>query len=106
MLKTPGSSRTVVQPMEEEINEDICFTGEGIAINSPLIDGLQTAKAKQVVTDWLENNGFGKRAVNFKLRDWLFSRQRYWGEPFPISWDNEGGHHAIPESLSFHDIGI
>ncbi|MEE3176866.1 MAG: leucine--tRNA ligase [Verrucomicrobiota bacterium] len=89
--------RTVVQPKEEEINEGSCFTGEGMAINSPLIDGLQTAEAKQVVTDWLENNGFGKRAVNFKLRDWLFSRQRYWGEPFPISWDDEGGHHAVPE---------
>ncbi|MDE0569730.1 MAG: leucine--tRNA ligase [Verrucomicrobiales bacterium] len=89
--------RTVVQPKEEENDEASCFTGEGIAINSPLIDGLQTTEAKEVVTDWLESNGFGKRAVNFKLRDWLFSRQRYWGEPFPISWDNEGSHHAIPE---------
>ena len=89
--------RTVVKPKEEEINEESCFTGEGIAINSPLIDGLHTTEAKEVVTDWLENNGFGKSAVNFKLRDWLFSRQRYWGEPFPISWDDEGGHHAIPE---------
>ena len=74
-----------------------CFTGDGVAINSPLIDGLLTTEAKTKITDWLEAKGIGKRAINYKLRDWLFSRQRYWGEPFPIVW-RDGKHEALPES--------
>ncbi len=73
------------------------FTGEGIAINSPLIDGLTTPEAKQKITAWLEEQGLGRRTINYKLRDWLFSRQRYWGEPFPIIW-RDGKHEAIAES--------
>ncbi len=73
------------------------FTGEGVAINSPLIDGLPTAEAKTRITAWLAERGLGRRAINYKLRDWLFSRQRYWGEPFPIIW-REGKHEAIAES--------
>ena len=72
------------------------FTGEGIAINSPIINGLTSAEAKKKITAWLEERGSGKRAINYKLRDWLFSRQRYWGEPFPIVWEN-GKHRALPE---------
>jgi leucyl-tRNA synthetase len=75
----------------------IGYTGEGIAINSPLIDGLATSEAKRRITDWLEEQGVGRSTINYKLRDWLFSRQRYWGEPFPIIW-REGRHEAIPES--------
>jgi leucyl-tRNA synthetase len=77
--------------------EDKCYTGEGAAINSPLIDGLATGEAKAKMTAWLEEKGLGKGAVNYKLRDWLFSRQRYWGEPFPITWA-DGQHEALPES--------
>ncbi len=73
------------------------FVGEGIAINSPIIDGLTSAEAKKKITAWLEERGQGKRAVNYKLRDWLFSRQRYWGEPFPIVWEN-GKHRSLGES--------
>ena len=73
------------------------YTGDGIAINSPLIDGLATSEAKRRITDWLEEQGVGRSTINYKLRDWLFSRQRYWGEPFPIIW-REGRHEAIPES--------
>lgn len=74
-----------------------CFTGEGIAINSPMFDGLPTAEAKEKIIAWLEEKGLGRRTVNYKLRDWLFSRQRYWGEPFPIVW-RDGKHEALDES--------
>jgi leucyl-tRNA synthetase len=68
-----------------------CFAGEGVAVNSGFLDGLPTAEAKQKITAWLEEKNLGRGTVNYKLRDWLFSRQRYWGEPFPIVW--EGGRH-------------
>jgi leucyl-tRNA synthetase len=68
----------------------VCFTGEGAAINSGRFDGLETARFKEDITRWLEENGRGRRAVNYKLRDWLFSRQRYWGEPFPIVRTGDG----------------
>ena len=79
----------------------VAFIGEGIAINSPLFDNLPTTEAKKKITDWLESKGLGKKTINYKLRDWLFSRQRYWGEPFPIIWkrDENGNlfHEALPE---------
>ncbi|MDQ6625500.1 MAG: leucine--tRNA ligase, partial [Verrucomicrobiota bacterium] len=75
----------------------VCTTGEGFAVHSPLLEGLPTAAAKQKITDWLEERGLGRQTINYKLRDWLFSRQRYWGEPFPIVW-REGRHEALPES--------
>ena len=84
----------VVQPTGDE--PALGFTGEGIAINSPVINGLTSAEAKKKITAWLEERGLGKRAINYKLRDWLFSRQRYWGEPFPIVWEN-GKHRALQE---------
>ena len=84
----------VVQPTGDE--PAFGFTGEGIAINSPIINGLTSAEAKKKITYWLEERGLGKRAINYKLRDWLFSRQRYWGEPFPIVWEN-GKHRALQE---------
>ena len=74
-----------------------CFTGEGTAVNSGPLDGLPTAEAKQKITAWLAERDQGRAAVQFKLRDWLFSRQRYWGEPFPIVWEN-GRHRALDES--------
>ena len=73
--------RTVEPP---EDFEGKAYTGEGSAINSEFLNGLNVSEAKEKIIEWLEEQGAGKRAVNYKLRDWLFSRQRYWGEPFPI----------------------
>lgn len=60
------------------------YLGDGPAINSGFLDGLSIDAAKSKMIAWLEEQGIGKRRINYKLRDWLFSRQRYWGEPFPI----------------------
>ncbi|BCL30704.1 leucine--tRNA ligase [Streptomyces aurantiacus] len=63
------------------------------------LDGLGVAEAKARITEWLEREGVGHGTVNFRLRDWLFSRQRYWGEPFPIVYDEDGIAHPLPESM-------
>ncbi|AYV27694.1 MULTISPECIES: leucine--tRNA ligase [Streptomyces] len=68
--------------------------GEGISL-----DGLGVVEAKAAITDWLAERGIGEGTVNFRLRDWLFSRQRYWGEPFPIVYDEDGVAHSLPESM-------
>jgi leucyl-tRNA synthetase len=73
------------------------YTGEGVAINSPIIDGKPTEEAKQHITAILAREGNAYQSVNYKLRDWLFSRQRYWGEPFPILFDEDGNATAVPE---------
>ncbi len=72
------------------------FADYGYAINSGFLDGLPTAEAKARMIDWLEGNGKGRRRIQYKQRDWLFSRQRYWGEPFPIIW-KDGRHHAVAD---------
>jgi leucyl-tRNA synthetase len=87
----------VVQAPGKTPEESIGYTEVGIAINSPLLDGLSRVEATSRITGWLEQNGHGRRDVRYKLRDWLFSRQRYWGEPFPIIW-RDGKHQALPES--------
>ncbi len=63
---------------------DEAYSGEGRAINSDFLNGLRISDAKQTIVEWLGTHGLGQAAVNYKLRDWLFSRQRFWGEPFPI----------------------
>jgi len=85
----------VVQPPEGHDWQG--YTDNGVAVNSGFLDGLPTPEAKQKITAWLEEKGLGKGTTNFKLRDWLFSRQRYWGEPFPIVWE-DGHHRCISES--------
>ncbi len=71
---------------------------DGVAVNSGFLNGLPTAEAKEKMTAWLEEHGVGKRAVSYKLRDWLFSRQRYWGEPFPVIHTDDGKVKLVPES--------
>ncbi|MEC9286642.1 MAG: leucine--tRNA ligase [Pseudomonadota bacterium] len=74
------------------------YTGEGSHINSDFLDGLDVATAKQTVIAWLEDQGLGSGQVNYRLRDWLFSRQRYWGEPIPVVHSEDGKVSGISES--------
>jgi leucyl-tRNA synthetase len=75
------------------------FSGDGIAVNSGPLDGLTTEDAKTRIVEIIESKGFGRRALQHKLRDWLFSRQRYWGEPFPIVYEEGDAHHERPIAL-------
>ncbi len=85
----------VVEPLDNTAWQG--FTGEGSAVNSGFLDGMATPEAKRIIKEWLEENNRGEGQINYKLRDWLFSRQRYWGEPFPILW-KDGRHEALEES--------
>lgn len=81
--------------VNEEAYEDIA---DGVVVNSPLIDGLRVDDAKEKISDYLEDRDLGVRKVNFKLRDWVFSRQRYWGEPIPLVSCPTCGWVPIPET--------
>ncbi|QDZ26111.1 leucine--tRNA ligase [Chloropicon primus] len=91
---------------EAEPEASGAFTKDGVSFNSSnpstglSLDGLETHKAKEAVLAWLEQHGCGKKQVNYKLRDWLFARQRYWGEPFPIVYDKSNPDVPIPLSPS------
>jgi leucyl-tRNA synthetase len=74
------------------------YSGDGELVNSDYLDGLSVAAAKETIIARLEADGAGRARVEFKLRDWLFARQRYWGEPFPIVYDADGRAHPLPES--------
>ncbi|MFJ5987824.1 leucine--tRNA ligase [Lentzea sp. NPDC092896] len=86
-----------VQPSEGF--EGDAYTGDGPAVNSGFLDGMAIDDAKKTMIGWLEENDHGHGTVQFKLRDWLFSRQRYWGEPFPVVYDEAGTAIALPESM-------
>lgn len=87
-----GPASEVRHPDEE------CFSDEGVAINSGFLDGLSTSEAKLKMTEWLKKEGKGEATVTYKLRDWIFSRQRYWGEPIPIVFCEKCGAVPVPES--------
>ena len=88
----------IVEVVENPDGDNIGFTGDGTAINSGSFDGLSTAEFKKQIIAQLEEQGVGSGAVNYRLRDWLFSRQRYWGEPFPLTLSADGTPHAVDES--------
>ncbi|WP_372465703.1 leucine--tRNA ligase [Nocardia spumae] len=75
------------------------YTGDGALINSDYLNGLDVETAKATVIERLERDGQGRGTIQYKLRDWLFARQRYWGEPFPIVYDEQGAAHPLPESM-------
>ena len=90
--------RVVIRPPDSHPAES-CFSGEGVNVNSGFLDKKTTPEAKVAMIDWLENQKHGRRQVRYKLRDWLFSRQRYWGEPFPIVWQGKKHQPLSPQDL-------
>ena len=88
--------RTVQPPADHPA--DLAYTGDGPSINSRFLDGLDVEASKALILDRLAESGFGRSTVNYRMRDWLFSRQRYWGEPIPIVFDDLGPV-ALPESM-------
>lgn len=89
--------RTVEPPSDHP--EDQAYTGEGKSINSGFLNGLDVGSAKKRMIEWLVETGAGSPTVTYKLRDWLFSRQRYWGEPFPVVFDENDLPVGLPESM-------
>ncbi|MEQ1824590.1 MAG: leucine--tRNA ligase [Pirellula sp.] len=97
------------EPEREAIlRGDVCYTGPGLTMNSGSLDGLGTQDAKRKITDELATGGIAREAVNYKLRDWLFSRQRFWGEPFPIlhELDSEGKPNGLIRAVDPNDLPV
>lgn len=96
------------QELDEIRSGKVCFAGEGVAIASGPLSGLKTKEAKAKVIENLERLGLGREAVNYKLRDWLFSRQRFWGEPFPIlhELDQDGKPNGQIRAVPVSDLPV
>ena len=89
----------IVRTIEVPEGHEGVWTGDGAVVNSDFLNGMNVVDAKATMTSWLEEKGHGNGATTYRLRDWLFSRQRYWGEPFPIVYDETGMPVALPESM-------
>lgn len=89
--------QVVIPPTAYQLPPTDCFTDDGINIHSGLLDGLPTPEAKKKISSWLAEQGKGGPTVNYKLRDWIFSRQRYWGEPIPVVICPDCGYVPVPE---------
>lgn len=87
----------IVQVVEGGDIQEAAFTEEGVTINSDFLNGMKTVEAKKKMIEWLEKKKVGQGVVNYRLRDWLLSRQRYWGAPIPVVYDPEGVAHPIPD---------
>lgn len=87
----------VVEKPEGIADDDICYHGEGVIVNSGDFDGQNSADVREQVLSWLEEKEIGRSKTTYKMRDWLISRQRYWGCPIPIAYDKDGNEHLIPE---------
>lgn len=86
-----------IVPVIEGPEKEVPYYGEGPHINSEFLNGLNVEDAIQKMNTWLEENDFGERQINYRLRDWVFSRQRYWGEPIPVIHWEDGTTTAVPE---------
>ncbi len=89
--------KKVIEKPENSTDDDRCYHGDGTLINSENFDGKQTSDARELIVSWLEEQGIGRKKVTYKMRDWLISRQRYWGCPIPIAYDEDGNEYPIPE---------
>lgn len=87
----------VIEKPADIIDDNPCYHGEGVMVNSGEFNGQDSANVREQITDWLEQSGIGCAKTTYKMRDWLISRQRYWGCPIPIAYDKDGEEHLIPE---------
>ena len=87
----------VIEKPADIIDDNPCYHGEGVMVNSGEFNGQDSANVREQITDWLEQSGIGCAKTTYKMRDWLISRQRYWGCPIPIAYDKDGKEHLIPE---------
>ncbi len=89
--------RQVIEKPESVSDDEECYHGEGKLVNSGHFNGTDSHEAREMVVGWLEKQGIGKQKVTYRMRDWLISRQRYWGCPIPIAYDEDGNEYPIPE---------
>ena len=103
----PGEGNTDID-RQAVLDGKVCFAGQGTAINSSAYTGLATADFKKKIAEDLARQGYGRAAVNYKLRDWLFSRQHFWGEPFPIlhEIDDQGKFIGVTRALTAADLPV